>query len=275
MNSLCFTEVGSGRVSCCGRCSGLQLVGRGGFALHEACWRRVAGVSEPLVVQFPPIGGQDRSDRPKRRSCSAIPPLGGVGASAWSVVVAKVQTHWVKGTQKRRFWLNGSALWRIHCLALLVAPTDFRPPRGLFCWAGPPRGLFCWAGPLYVPVGGGPPARSPHASPAARSGRSRSPARPRRRPPAPRPGPAGPAAASYRSGRVVCVLPGLVLCGIRGACAEHEEARDCCRQDERADAHVHKGAGCLSDEESLEQPGEQEEAEEAPHASCCACHQLL
>ena len=54
VNSLCFTEVGSGRVSCCGRCSGLQLVGRGGFALHEACWRRVAGVSEPLVVQFPP-----------------------------------------------------------------------------------------------------------------------------------------------------------------------------------------------------------------------------
>ena len=213
MNSLCFTEVGSGRVSCCGRCSGLQLVGRGGFALHEACWRRVAGVSEPLVVQFPPIGGQDRSDRPKRRSCSAIPPLGGVGASAWSVVVAKVQTHWVKGAQKRRFWLNGSALWRIHCLALLAAPTDFRPPRGLFCWAGPrcvpvggglPRGLFCWAGPLCVPVGGGPPARSPHAS-FARSGRSRSPARPRRRPPAPWPGPAGPAAASNRSGLVVCV----------------------------------------------------------------------
>ena len=191
MNSLCFTEVGSGRVSCCGRCSGLQLVGRGGFALHEACWRRVAGVSEPLVVQFPPIGGQDRSDRPKRRSCSAIPPLGGVGASAWSVVVAKVQTHWVKGTQKRWFWLNGSALWRIHCLALLVAPTDFRPPRG----------LFCWAGPLYVPVGGGPPARSPHASLAARSGRSRSPARPRRRPPAPRPGPAGPAAAHRHRGQ--------------------------------------------------------------------------
>ena len=67
------------------------------------------------------------------------------------------------------------------------------------CWAGPlcvpvgggpPRGLFCWAGPLCLPVGGGPPARSPHASLAARSGRSRSPARPRHRPPAPRPGPA-------------------------------------------------------------------------------------
>ena len=41
---------------------------------------------------------------------------------------------------------------------------------------------------VLVPVGGAPPARSPHAS-FARSGRSRSPARPGRRPPAPRPGP--------------------------------------------------------------------------------------
>ena len=57
-------------------------------------------------------------------------------------------------------------------------PPDLRPPRGL------PES----AGPLCVPVGGGPPARSPHAS-FARSGRSRSPARPCRRPPAPRPGP--------------------------------------------------------------------------------------
>ena len=58
----------------------------------------------------------------------------------------------------------------------------------------PPRGLSEWAGPLCVPVGGGPPARSPHAS-CARSGRSRGPPWPCRRPPAPRPGPAGPAAA--------------------------------------------------------------------------------
>ena len=76
-----------------------------------------------------------------------------------------------------------------------AAPTDFRPARG----------LFCWAGPLYVPVGGGPPARSPHASLAARSGRSRSPARPSHRPPAPRPGPAGQAAASHRAPHDVLV----------------------------------------------------------------------
>ena len=67
----------------------------------------------------------------------------------------------------------------------LLCPPDIRPPRGL------PE----WAGPLCVPVGGGPPARSPHASLTARSGRSRGPPWPCRRPPAPRPGPAGPAAA--------------------------------------------------------------------------------
>ena len=32
---------------------------RWGFALHEALWRRVVGVSEPHVVQFPPFGGGD------------------------------------------------------------------------------------------------------------------------------------------------------------------------------------------------------------------------
>ena len=144
-------------------------------------------------------------------------------------------------------------------------------------------------GRAAVCAGGRRPARETATREAARSGRSRSPARPSGPSGALHTGgacgavcggassrcPAGPAAASYRSGRVVCVLPGLVLCGIRGACAEHEEARDCCRQNERADAYVHKGAGCLSDEESLKQPGQQEETEEAPHASCCACHQLL
>ena len=47
-----------------------------------------------------------------------------------------------------------------------------------------------WARSLGVPVGGGPPARSPHASLKARSGRSRGPPWPCRHPPAPRPGPA-------------------------------------------------------------------------------------
>ena len=48
------------------------------------------------------------------------------------------------------------------------------------------------AGLLGAPVGGGPPARSPHASLTARSGRSRSPARPRHRPRPPQPGPSVP-----------------------------------------------------------------------------------
>ena len=31
-----------------------MLVVIGGFALHEALWRRGVGVSDPRVVQFPP-----------------------------------------------------------------------------------------------------------------------------------------------------------------------------------------------------------------------------
>ena len=41
----------------CRRCGALQVGDDGGFALHEAFWRRVAGVSDPRVVQFPPTGG--------------------------------------------------------------------------------------------------------------------------------------------------------------------------------------------------------------------------
>ena len=57
-------------------CSALDTGSGGGFALHKAFWRRVAGVSGPRVVQFPPIDGGEAAVR------------GGA--------VAKVQTHWVK-----------------------------------------------------------------------------------------------------------------------------------------------------------------------------------
>ena len=63
-----------------------------------------------------------------------------------------------------------------------LMPAPFAMPRSGLA-------LLCGARPLCVPVGGGPPARSPHAS-FARSGRSRGPPWPCRRPPAPRPGPA-------------------------------------------------------------------------------------
>ena len=35
----------------------LRADGGGGFALHEAIWGRVIGVSDPHVVQFPLFGG--------------------------------------------------------------------------------------------------------------------------------------------------------------------------------------------------------------------------
>ena len=75
----------------------------GGFALHEAFSRRVAGVSGPRVVQFPPLGGG--------------------AAAVCGDVAAKVQTHWAKNAENRLFWLNGSAFWRIRCLSWGVGRT--------------------------------------------------------------------------------------------------------------------------------------------------------
>ena len=39
----------------CGASGPLHIGVGGGFALHEALWLRVAGVSEPHVVQFPRV----------------------------------------------------------------------------------------------------------------------------------------------------------------------------------------------------------------------------
>ena len=102
---------------------------RWGFAPCEALWRRVAGVSEPWMASFPPVGG---------------------GATATSGgVAAKVQTHWTKVAENGLFWLNGSALWRMCCLSWCVVRTRTRycepkpaishvNPR-LRVWAGLPR----------------------------------------------------------------------------------------------------------------------------------------
>ena len=84
----------------------LQTGGGGGFAPCEALWRRVAGVSEPWMASFPPVGG---------------------GTTATSGgVAAKVQTHWTKVAENGLFWLNGTALWRICCLSWCVVRTQTR-----------------------------------------------------------------------------------------------------------------------------------------------------
>ena len=84
----------------------LHAGGGGGFALHEAFWRRVAGVSDPRVVQFP-------------RLAAARPRVEGG-------VAAKVQTHWAKDGEKSLLWLNESTFWRIRPLAWFVAHTRTR-----------------------------------------------------------------------------------------------------------------------------------------------------
>ena len=90
-------------------------------------------------------------------------------------------------------------------------------PGCLVCPAGPGCLMRPWAAarpsstahdlpgsawPLCVPVGGGPPARSPHASLTARSGRSRGPPWPCRHPRAPRPCPA--TTHGHRSQALLC-----------------------------------------------------------------------
>ena len=40
----------------------------------------------------------------------SFPPLGGVGASVWSVVVAKVQTHWVKNAEHGLLWVSSGGV---------------------------------------------------------------------------------------------------------------------------------------------------------------------
>ena len=77
------------------------------------------------------------------------------------------------------------------------------------CATGVPGagGPGCGARPLCVPVGGGPPARSPHASLKARSGRSRGTPWSCRHPPAPRPGPPVPSAPSTPVGLGRCEYP--------------------------------------------------------------------
>ena len=61
-------------------CPGVLRAGDGGFALHEALLRSVAGVSNPRVVQFPPIGGGAAVQ--KQRTYSSAPPEAGRGATA-------------------------------------------------------------------------------------------------------------------------------------------------------------------------------------------------
>ena len=93
-----------------------RLVAMGGFALHEALLRRVAGVSNPRVVQFPPIGG-------------------GAGVVCGGVVPTP-QTTSAKNTENGLLVARWSAFWAHQCLAV-VWYSHANPLCGV--WAGLPR----------------------------------------------------------------------------------------------------------------------------------------
>ena len=84
----------------CGRCGALQVGGGGGFALHEAFWRRVAGVSNPRVVQFPPIGG------------AAAAVCGDVAAKSSTILVKNAEDGLVV-VKWSAFWVHQCLLWRV------------------------------------------------------------------------------------------------------------------------------------------------------------------
>jgi len=52
-----------------------------------------------------------------------FPPLGGSAAAVCGGEAAEVQTQWAKRSQNGRFWLNGTALWRIRCQSWRVVRT--------------------------------------------------------------------------------------------------------------------------------------------------------
>ena len=84
----------------------LQVGGGGGFALHEAFSRRVAGVSNPRVVQFPPTGDGEAA------VCSAGAPTS--------------QTTSVKNADNGLLVVKWSAFWAQRCLSWRVARTQTR-----------------------------------------------------------------------------------------------------------------------------------------------------
>ena len=90
----------------CRRCGALRAGYDGGFALHEAFLRRVAGVSDPRVVQFPPTGDGEAA------VCSAGAP--------------KPQTTSVKNTENGLLVARWSVFWAQRCLSWRVARTQTR-----------------------------------------------------------------------------------------------------------------------------------------------------
>ena len=88
----------------CSRCGALQAGCGGGFALHEAFLRRVASVSNPRVVQFPPTGDGEAA------VCSAGAP--------------KPQTTSVKNTENGLLVARWSVFWAQRCLSWRVASAN-------------------------------------------------------------------------------------------------------------------------------------------------------
>ena len=71
------------------------------------------------------------------------PPIGGGELAVCGGVVAKLRTHWVKRTQNRLLWLNGSAIWRNRSLSWCVvrASPPEHAPQSLVAHSAACRGI--------------------------------------------------------------------------------------------------------------------------------------
>ena len=85
----------------CRRRGALRAGCDGGFALHDALLRRVAGVSDPRVVQFPPLGGGAAVTCggvvPTSQTTSAKNPENGLLVAKWSAFWAQRCLSWRVG----------------------------------------------------------------------------------------------------------------------------------------------------------------------------------
>ena len=81
-------------------------------------------MSEPHVVQFPPIGGlTSPTERPNRASCRAIPPIDGTPSLVLAGVVPTVQTTLANTSEHGLLSARWSALWAQQCLSWRTTRT--------------------------------------------------------------------------------------------------------------------------------------------------------
>ena len=99
------------------------LAAMGDFALHDALLRRVAGVSDPRVVQFPRLVARGLHLRGTEPWMASFPPIGGGAAAVRGGGAPKPQTTSVKNADNGLLVAKWSAFWRDRSRSWCVVRT--------------------------------------------------------------------------------------------------------------------------------------------------------